>query len=221
MVSEDDLIAAYATPPEDQETAKSQTSTPAENQEVETATPPEDQETADTDVPDAQLRTIQHNIQVQRKRAEECQLAQAERMVKRSRLEHVPGNPGDNVTIPIPFVDRGKGDPRNIMGVIVDRDENDLYRVPVRAGILKGRYCRNQFDLCTHQLNSIEDMSRDGEVGLRQAVQSESRCGGQGYAKCNCAASGKQCRTNRCKCFKSGVKCNSRCHSSITCANKN
>ena len=26
-------------------------------------------------------------------------------------------------------------------------------------------------------------MSRDGEVGLRQAVQSESTCGGQGYAK--------------------------------------
>ena len=61
-------------------------------------------------------------------------------MVKRSQLEHVPGNPGDNVTIPIPFVDRGKGDPRNI---IVDRDEKDLYRVAVRAGILKGRYSRN------------------------------------------------------------------------------
>ena len=105
-------------------------------------------------------------------------------MVKRSHLEHVPGNPGDNVTIPIPFVDRGKGDPRNIMGVIVDRDENDLYRVAVRVGILKERYSRNQFDLCT-QLHSIEDLSRDGEIGLRQAVQSESRCGGQGYAKCN------------------------------------
>ena len=34
MVSEDDLIAAYAAPPEDQETAESETSTPAENQET-------------------------------------------------------------------------------------------------------------------------------------------------------------------------------------------
>ena len=37
-------------------------------------------------------------------------------MAKRSRLEHVAGNPGDNVIIPIPLVDRGKGDPCNIMG---------------------------------------------------------------------------------------------------------
>ena len=73
----------------------------------------------------------------------------------------------------------------------MDRDENDLYRVAVRAGILKGRYSRNQFDLCT-QLHSIEHMPRHGDVGLCQAVQSESRCGGQGYTKCNCAASGKQ-----------------------------
>ena len=69
-------------------------------------------------------------------------------MVKRSRLEHVPGNPGDNVTIPIPLVDRGRGDPRNTMGVIQDRDENDMYKIAVRAGILKGKYSRNLSDLC-------------------------------------------------------------------------
>ena len=52
MISEDDLIAAYATPPEDQETAESETSIPTENQEtaeVEIATPPEDQETAESE----------------------------------------------------------------------------------------------------------------------------------------------------------------------------
>ena len=69
----------------------------------------------------AQLTTIQQNIQIQRKRATDGQLAQAECTVKRSHLELVPGNPGDNVTITIPFGDHGKGDPRNIMGVIVDR----------------------------------------------------------------------------------------------------
>ena len=63
---------------------------------------------------------------------------QAERMVKRSRLEHVAGNPGDNVIIPIPLVDRGKGDPCNIMGVIVDRNQNDSYCIAVHAGLLKG-----------------------------------------------------------------------------------
>jgi len=60
-------------------------------------------------------------------------------MVKRSRVEHVTGHPLDNVTIPTPLVDRGRGDPRNIMGVILDRDDNDMYRIiAVRAGVLKG-----------------------------------------------------------------------------------
>ena len=141
-------------------------------------------------------------------------------MVKRSRLEHVPGDPGDNVTIPIPLVDRGKGDPRNVIGIILDRNENDMYRIGVRDGILKGRYSRSQFDICSHQLYSIDEVSSDKEIGLRQAVQQSSRFGGQGYAKCNCTAGKKQCQTNRCKCYKEGHKCNSRCHSSLNCKNK-
>ena len=52
------------------------------------------------------------------------------------------GNSGDNIIIPIPLVDRGRGDPRNIMGVILDRNENDMHRIAVRAGILKGSYSR-------------------------------------------------------------------------------
>ena len=50
------------------------------------------------------------------------------------------------------MVDRGRGDPRNIIGVIVDRDENDLYRIAVKAGILRTKYSRNQFDLCPQRL---------------------------------------------------------------------
>ena len=99
-------------------------------------------------------------------------------MVKRSRTIYVAGNPGDNVIIPIPLVDRGRGDPRNIMGVIVERDNSDLYVISVRAGILKGRYSRNQFDLCTQILLTHSNMSQDQEVTLRNAVQYESRCGG-------------------------------------------
>ena len=36
-------------------------------------------------------------IQTRRKRAQEALANQAERMVKRSRVEHAPGNPGNNV----------------------------------------------------------------------------------------------------------------------------
>lgn len=140
-------------------------------------------------------------------------------MVKRSRIEHVAGNPGDNVTVPIPLVDRGRGDPRNIMGIIIDRDSNDLYRIAVRGGILKGKYARNQFDLCAQKLLNYHDVSQETEVGLRTAVQLESKNGGQGFVKCNCAGSNR-CVSNRCKCFKAKVKCNSRCHACLACQNK-
>ena len=63
---------------------------------------------------------------IHRNRARDGLMKQAERMVKRSRVINVPGKVGENVTIPVPLVDRGRGDSRNIMGVILDRDENDL-----------------------------------------------------------------------------------------------
>jgi len=140
-------------------------------------------------------------------------------MVKRSRIDHAAGNTGDNVTVPIPLVDRGRGDPRNIMGIILDRDMNDMYRIAVRGGILKGKYSRNQFDLCAHKLLTDRDIDQNQEIALRSAVQHESKCGGQGFVKCNCSGSNR-CQSNRCKCFKAKVKCNSRCHSSLSCENK-
>ena len=69
-------------------------------------------------------------------------------MIKRSCIDLKAGEAGDSVAVPIPIVDRGKGDPRNILGVIVVRDEHDMYRIVVKAGILSTKYSRNQFDLC-------------------------------------------------------------------------
>jgi len=135
---------------------------------------------------DAELDASHSQIQKQRKEARQGSTDQGERMVKRSRIEHKAGNPGENVTIPIPMVDRGRGDPRNLMGIIIDRDENDLYRIAVRGGVLKGKYSRNQFDLCVQKLLSEKDVNSTEEVALRTAVQFESNCGGQGFVKCNC-----------------------------------
>ena len=129
-------------------------------------------------------------------------------MVKRSRRIMDRGIIGNNVTIPIQPQDRGRGDPRNIIGIIMDIDENDNYTIAVKSGILKGKYTRNQFDLCTYELYTEVDVATDKIVCLRSAVHQESKSGGQGFAKCNCAGS-KRCQTNRCKCFKLKVKCNS------------
>src|SRR6218665_3600557 len=58
------------------------------------------------------------------------------------------------------------------------------------------------------------DVSTYEEAALRTAVQRQSLCGGQGFVKCNCAGSGR-CKSNRCKCFKTKVNYNSRCHASM------
>lgn len=163
------------------------------------------------------LNERQQTIQTQRTRARDGLLQQAEKMIKRSRVLHQAGNPGDNVTVSIPLVDRGRGDPRNIMGVIIDRDCNDMYRIAVRAGLLEQKYSRNQFDLCTQKLLSLSDVRQDREVLVRVAVHEESKCGDRVISD---VTAGYRCKSNRCKCFKANVKCNSRCHSSLTCRNK-
>ncbi|XP_064096547.1 uncharacterized protein LOC135208374 [Macrobrachium nipponense] len=158
-------------------------------------------------------------IRTERSASRSAQLQQAERMVKRSRLELAAGMPGDNVAIPIPLVDRGCGDPRNILGVIVDRDQNDMYKISVKSGMLKTRFSRNQFDLCPQKLLKESDVNCTQEVSLRQAVAKESKSGGQDSVRCNCAGN-RRCESNRCKCYKSKIKCSSRCHSCLDCKNK-
>ena len=45
-------------------------------------------------------------------------VSQAEQMVKRSRVDFLPGKPGGNVAVLISLIDRGRGDPRNILGMM-------------------------------------------------------------------------------------------------------
>ena len=105
------------------------------------------------------------------------QLSQAERMIKRSRTDLKPGAIGDYVAVPIPLVDRGRGDPRNIIGIIVNRDEHDMYRIAVKAGIFSTNYSRNQFDLCPQRLLADSDVNTQSTITLRQALKSSLQVG--------------------------------------------
>ena len=120
------------------------------------------------------------SILMEREGARTAQFAQAERMVKRSRIDIAHGHLGDNVAVPIPLVDRGRGDPRNILGVILERNEYNMYTICVKSGILKSKYARNQFDLCPQRLLQESDVDLTKTTTLREAVTQESTCGGQG-----------------------------------------
>ena len=51
----------------------------------------------------------------------------------------------------------------------------------------------------------------------RASVRETSIGGGQGHIRCNCR---QKCTTKSCKCRKSRVLCNSKCHSDLSCINK-
>ena len=63
-------------------------------------------------------------IKRRRREAADAQTSQAERMVKRSRVDLWAGEHGDHAAVPVPLVDCGRGDPRNILVVIIDRRED-------------------------------------------------------------------------------------------------
>jgi hypothetical protein len=56
----------------------------------------------------------------------------------------------------------------------------EVYTIAVKAGVLKGGYSCNQFDLCPQRLLSMSDMNLDKPVSLRSAVAAQSASGGQG-----------------------------------------
>ena len=61
------------------------------------------------------------------------------RHMKRSRVDLKASVLGDNVAVPILAVDRGRGGPWNINGVITNRDaDTDQYNIAVKVGVLKG-----------------------------------------------------------------------------------
>ena len=174
---------------------------------------------APAEVPQTEIEQRKDMISKKRAHARVSQRTQAERMMKRSKVIMMPGLEGDNVAVPIPSVDRGRGDPRNILGIIISCDDKEQYTIACPAGILKGKFSRNQFDLCPQKLLYRDDVNTEITLSVRSAVHSESASGGQGFIKCNCSGP-KKCQTKRCKCFKSKLKCNSRCHSSLNCSNK-
>ncbi|XP_023014462.2 uncharacterized protein [Leptinotarsa decemlineata] len=70
---------------------------------------------------------------------------QAKKMKAFFDKSHSPANIGDNVTIPIPDVDKGRGDLRNIIGVIFRKNDEDLYKVGTKHGVLQKLYYRYRF----------------------------------------------------------------------------
>jgi hypothetical protein len=142
---------------------------------------------------------------------------QAERMLAASRQRFEPAKVGQTVVIPIPDVDRGHTNARNIMAVVLEVKDG-FYKLGNKDGVIKRSYVRNEIELCEQAFIAVEDVPLDKELSLREAAGCASVSGNpQGFVKCNCKT---KCVTNQCFCKKKNVLCNSKCHSSSSCCNK-
>ena len=139
---------------------------------------------------------------------------QAKKMIARSTCTLRPLRIGDSIAVPVSQFDRSKGDPPNIIGLVLEFDQRG-YRIGTRSATIKGRLARNQIEFIKFTGMKLEDIP-DGELSIREIVRAQSICGGQGFRRCHCKSN---CLTKRCSCLKAGLKCNSACHGKGSCDN--
>ena len=77
----------------------------------------------------------------------------------------------------------GAGGPSQHLGVIIDKNENDLYTIATRRGILSNKYTRADLSRCPQQLLKDSDINKDKHVSLREALKCTTS-GGQEFFKC-------------------------------------
>ncbi|XP_026464653.1 KRAB-A domain-containing protein 2-like [Ctenocephalides felis] len=122
-----------------------------------------------------------------RKKARDNLESQAIKMCNFSKDKFPPAVIGDNVRVSIPDIDRGKTDPKNLICVVLSKDDNtDLYKLGIEEGVLKQSYSRNEFVVCEQKFLSGEEISQDVQKSLREIVGQQSLTGGQGFKKCTC-----------------------------------
>nr|XP_022900464.1 uncharacterized protein LOC111413662 [Onthophagus taurus] len=148
------------------------------------------------------------NIANARKGAYDGLQAQAKRMKLISDSTHPKPQIGSTVRIPVPDVDRGRGDARSVLAVVLEG---------TKLGVISKYYSRSEFSICPDNILKIEEITKDKEVSLRSVATSQSIGHGQGFNKCYCKT---KCHSNKCACRKNNVLCNSKCHNSLSCTNK-
>ena len=94
---------------------------------------------------------------------------------------------GDNVAIPIPSVDKGHGDPINIIYLVTYFiSDTEQYKLGTRHGLLNSTFPRNQFMPSTFHVLSESDVHSNTEISIREAAPLQPIGNGQGCAKCSC-----------------------------------
>ena len=110
---------------------------------------------------------------------------QAAKMVVRSNRILRPVCVGDNVLVPIPSVDRGRGDPRSLLCCIIAAD-GENFKLGTVYGTLETMYCRSRFTPTSFQGMTEANVNKDVSITVRGAARAQSIGDGQGFIRCAC-----------------------------------
>ena len=108
-------------------------------------------------------------------------------MISRSNQILRPIDIGDNVTIPIPSVDKGRGDRRNILYLVTHfSSHTEQYKLGTRHGLLNSTFSMNQFMPSIFHGFSEAEIDSNTEISVREAARLQSIGDGECFAKCSC-----------------------------------
>ena len=130
--------------------------------------------------------SLQIRIRNSRLDSAECLRHQAKRMKAISDHSHPPAEIGQNVPVPIPDVDKGRGALRNVICVVLERTEDHFYKLGTLDGILQALYERLEFDICQQVFVRADSMKMKKTISLRTAASSVAVGSGQGFLRCLC-----------------------------------
>lgn len=137
-------------------------------------------------------------------------------MLSQSQKKLKDADVGDCVAVAVSEFDRGRGDPANLVGVILEKDsDKGKYKIGTRGGIISSWMERNSFELTSFRGLQEKDIP-EKSAGIREIVREISVGTGQGFKKCNCKTG---CLSKKCSCRTVSMICNSACHSGISCKN--
>lgn len=156
-----------------------------------------------------------NDINSQREGAKVRLQVQAERMLTLSNAKLPPITVGQNVMVGVPDVDRGRLAPRSVLTVVLDVDSSGMYRLGSKEGIIDRLYARNEITAAHSDFITPADIPSTS-ISLRSASVRSSGSQ-QGFVHCACQ---RYCIDKKCKCRRTGVLCNSKCHNNSACKNK-
>jgi len=127
------------------------------------------------------------SIGEKRKASMDCLTIQAKRMKLRSDRNFPNPEVGDTVRVPIPQVDRGKTDAKNLLACILEITDENLFKLGTCNGVLKHLYTRAQFQLSHERFLTVADVPTDTpEISVRTVASAQALGNGQGFVRCHC-----------------------------------